>query len=153
MPGLKKRLATAFIFATLLILGGFSPAAGQSDACSVTEDTGCDTQYTAYYFHTSKRCAACQRLESWSESAIKSHFQEELGSGELQWKTVNVEKEGNRHFVQDFKLYAQSLVITEQGDGETERWKNLEKVWQLLRDKEAYEDYVTGEIKAFMEKS
>ena len=151
MPGLKQTLCSAFVLAALLILGGGSPAAGQSDACPVTEDTGCDTQYTAYYFHTSKRCAACQRLESWSDSAITSHFRKKLESGELQWKIVNVEKEGNRHFVQDFKLYTQSLVITEQGDGQAQRWKNLEKVWQLLRDKEAYVDYVTSEIKAFME--
>jgi hypothetical protein len=152
-PWFKKSGQIAFAIMIFIIFSGFPASADQSEPETAESVSNESPQFIAYYFYTSKRCASCYRLEEWAETVIKDHFKKAIESGELQWKTVNVEKPENEHFAKDFNLYTKSLVIVEQNDGETVRWKNLDKVWQLLRDKDKYFDYVTTETKAFMEKS
>lgn len=152
-----QRFATgvgiAFALAVFAILGGWPGAPGPSAGSAVAAENNDNPRFIAYYFYTSKRCKSCYRLEDWAETTIKDHFQQEIEDGRLDWRTVNVDKPENKHFTKDFNLYTKSVVIVEQNDGETLRWKNLDKVWQLLRDKKKYTDYVNNEIQAFMEKS
>ncbi|MGM0454230.1 MAG: nitrophenyl compound nitroreductase subunit ArsF family protein [Thermodesulfobacteriota bacterium] len=153
IPRFVTGFVIAFSLAVFAILGGWPAGSGPSAAPAVAAETNENPQFIAYYFYTSKRCKSCYRLEEWAETTIKDHFQQEIENGRLDWRTVNVDKPENKHFTKDFNLYTKSVVIVEQSDGETVRWKNLEKVWQLLRDKGKYTDYVSDEIRTFMEKS
>ena len=137
----------------LVALSASTCPAGQSGADTSSSQKDQKTHYIAYYFHTSKRCGPCYRIENWSETAIKDYFGQAMQSGKLSWKPVKVDQAGNKHFVDEYDLYTKSVVIVEKNGDKTVRWKNLKKVWNLYRDKKAYFDYVTGEIKAFMEKS
>lgn len=153
----RQRLAAGFVIIFALVvfaMPGIRPAtAGESVGPAMAAETNKNSKFIAYYFYTSQRCGSCYRLEDWAETTIKDHFQQQIENGELDWRTVNVDKPENKHFVKDFNLYTKSVVIVEQKDGETLRWKNLEKVWRLLRDQEKYADYVRSEIQSFMEKS
>ena len=102
----------------------------------------------AYYFHGTARCASCRAIEAYSAEAIQKAFDKELKEGTLEWKPVNVEEKGNEHFVQDYKLYTKSLILSEVLGGKQTSWKNLDKVWELLRDKDAFEKYVQDEVRA-----
>lgn len=104
----------------------------------------------AYYFHGKFRCTKCKLIESYSDEAIKSGFAGEIKSGALEWKVVNVEEKGNEHFINDYKLYTKSLVLVRMKDGKQAEWKNLEKVWDLLGDKEAFEKYVKEETTNYL---
>jgi len=152
-----QRFAAGFVIAIALavftILGGWPATSGPSAGQAIAAETDEKPRFIAYYFYTSKRCKSCYRLEDWAETTIKNHFQQEIENGRLDWRTVNVDKAEHKHFVKEFNLYTKSVVIVEQKEGETVRWKNLEKVWRLLRDQEKYADYVSNEIQAFMEKS
>jgi len=147
------RFAIAFTAAVFLMLGGWPAASGPSAGSAIAAKTEEQPRFIAYYFYTNKRCDSCYRIEKWTESTVKDHFQQAIENGTLRWQTVNVDKPENKHFVKEFNLYTKSVVIVEQKDGETLRWKNLEKVWQLLRDQEKFADYVSDEIQSFMEKS
>jgi hypothetical protein len=103
-----------------------------------------------YYFHRSVRCPTCVKLEKYSNEAINSGFTEQLKSGQMEWRVINIEDAGNEHFENDYKLYSQSLVLVELQNGKTQRWKNLEKIWELVGMKEAYLRYVQDEVKAFL---
>lgn len=140
------------VFSTLVVLSAApaTAAAGQDQEDQVASGPG---KYIVYYFHTDYRCSSCQRIEKWSDDAVKSGFARALQEDRLQWRVLNVDRQEHKHFVKDFGLYTKSLVIVEQADGEPVRWKNLEKVWQLLRSKEKFTGYVQSEIKAFMEKN
>ena len=37
--------------------------------------------------------------------------------------------------------------------GREVRWKNLDEIWQLLRDPEVFQGYVEREVQAFLEKA
>jgi len=107
----------------------------------------------AYYFHGSFRCVTCTNMEKYSREAIEMNFKNDLVSGRLGFKAVNVEEGGNEHFVEDYKLYTKSLILSLIKDGKEVKSKNLDKIWQLVRNKQKFIDYVTGEINAFMKEA
>jgi hypothetical protein len=44
-----------------------------------------------------------------------------------------------------YELVASSLVLVDFRDGKERQWKNLEQVWDLAWDDEAFADYVRKE--------
>jgi len=111
------------------------------------------SSFVAYYFHRDFRCQTCTTLEALCHEAIESGFSKELDEGILEWRVVNVDEPVNEHFVDRFQLYAQSLVVERYQDGKPGDWKNLEKVWDLMDNRESFMNYVQGEVRAFLEGS
>lgn len=105
----------------------------------------------AYYFHGTRRCGSCRKIEVYSHEAIEQGFADELKKGKLEWFAINIDRGQNKHFKEDYKLHTRSLVISYIENGKQTKWKNLEKVWQLLRDEEAFLKYVQDEVRAFLE--
>jgi hypothetical protein len=128
-----------------------SPAATVPDgAFRPGEAPGQGTRVVAYYFHGRFRCASCMRIESLSGKAIREGFPEELRSGRLAFREVDVEEPGNRHFIYEYRLVGQSLVIVEFRDGRRVRWKTLEKVWTLLGSEKAFLRYVRDGVSSYL---
>lgn len=131
----------------LLVLGIQLPAEGAAGEKSP------EPTVTVYYFHTNVRCATCHKLEALAREVVERDFAQELKSGKLQWKMVNMQEEENKHFVSDFQLVTKSVVLVEQVDGKQTRWKNLPKIWELVMNQEKYQQYVRSELEAFLEKT
>ncbi|MGB2929232.1 MAG: nitrophenyl compound nitroreductase subunit ArsF family protein [Desulfobacterales bacterium] len=134
------------IFAVLIFLTGETGAA-KKDAKISSERA----RIIVYYFHGTYRCPSCTKIEKWSYEAIKHSFLKALKEGRLLWKPVNVDKPENRHFVKEYSLFTKSLIITEVKGEKQTKWKNLDKVWRLLRDQEKFSAYVTQEVKNYMD--
>jgi hypothetical protein len=107
----------------------------------------------AFYFHGNTRCATCKKIEAYADDAIHKGFAPALQTTALTWRVVNVEESGNRHFVEDFQLVTRSVVLAEYRDNKIVRWKNLDKVWQLVRDKDGFTSYVQSETREFLGES
>ena len=135
MVGIKR-------FLIILIIGVFI-----INASSAFCDNG---EVIVYYFHGSFRCPTCRNLEQYAKQAIQNNFKKELAEGKLIFKTVNVEKEGNEHFVDDYQLYTKSLVLSLVKDNKEVKFKNLDKIWEYVRSKTKYTDYVKGEVENFL---
>lgn len=133
---------TVFLFAT-----GISTSSSGEE----TKKQPQKTKIIAYYFHGTYRCPSCKTIEEWSHDAIKNSFQEELKNGRLVWKALNIEDVQHRHFIKDYNLYTKSLIISEMNGEKEIRWKNLDKVWQLLRNQEKFFSYVASEVKKYLE--
>lgn len=108
------------------------------------------TKVIAYYFHGSFRCYTCTNMEKYTREAIDMNFKNDLASGRIEFKAVNVEDRGNEHFVNDYKLYTKSLILSLVKDGKEVKSKNLDKIWELARNKQKFIDYVAGEVNVFM---
>lgn len=104
----------------------------------------------AYYFHGNVRCATCKKLEALSDEAIKTGFPQELKNGVIEWRVVNVEAKGNEHFIEEYKLFSKSLVLVEMDGDKQLKWKNLDKIWELVKDKDAFLKYVQNEVKLYL---
>jgi hypothetical protein len=119
-------------------------------ALSVADDAGASPKYIATYFLTNVRCPSCLTIERLSSETVRTEFSDQIESRQLEWRTVNIDEEGNYHFVKDYGLYTKSVIISEEINGKEVRWKNLPKVWELLRNEGKFRKYLKEEISAFM---
>jgi len=110
------------------------------------EDNVKGSHVVAYYLHGTMRCPTCHKLEQYSKEAIEDNFKNELRSGKLEYKVVNVEDKGNEHYASDYQLYTKSLILSLVKDGKEIKWKNMDKIWEYVRNKERFVDYVKGGV-------
>ncbi len=103
------------------------------------------------YFHTTARCVSCLKIEDFTNATMTMSFAGPIAEKRIVWRVLNVDRPENNHFVKDYGLYTKSVVVSEVKNGREIRWKNLDQVWQLLRDPEAFQGYVEREVRAFLE--
>ena len=107
----------------------------------------------AYYFHGQMRCPTCHKLEQYSKEAIETNFKDALASGTLEFKVVNVEDKGNEHYGNDYQLYTKSLILSLVKDGKQIKWKNLDKIWEYVGNKQRFIDYVKSGVADFLKEA
>jgi hypothetical protein len=137
-----RKIYTLFIILSILSCGNFANA---QDAANKPA-----SRVVAYYFHGNFRCYTCRMIEQYSKEAIEANFKDLLSSGKLEFKTVNTQERGNEHFVQDYQLYTKSLVLSLVKDGKEIKSKNLTKIWEYVRNKQKFFDYVSEEVNNFL---
>ena len=137
-------MRSRYLVLILLVLSLALPIPGHA------EMGGQSPKFIATYFLTNVRCPSCLTIERLTEKTIKAEFADKLAAGVLQWRTINIDGEGNYHFVKDYSLYTKSVIISEMAEGKEVRWKNLPKVWELLRNEGKFRKYLKEEISAFM---
>jgi len=89
-------------------------------------------------------------MEAYAKEAIEKNFAKELEDGRLVFKAVNVEEKENEHFVDDYQLYTKALVISQIKDEKENQHKNLTKIWEYVRNKDRFVEYVTNEIRDYL---
>lgn len=143
--GLAAALALAAILLATVRIGGpnTSPAPGLAE--------GSAAPYRVYYFHRTVRCPSCEKIETLAQAAVEERFADEVAAGRMMWKPLNIDEPQNQHFEDDYKLETQSVVLSELREGKEVRWKNLDKVWDLLDDDAGFAQYVAEEIAAFQQ--
>jgi hypothetical protein len=107
-------------------------------------------KFVVYYFHTTGRCITCLKMEKYTDEALKAYFPDELKSGKIEWKVIDVEKPENNHFIKKYNLYTKTVIISEVKDGKELKWKNLDEIWMKVRDKNAYMAYIKEDVTDFM---
>jgi hypothetical protein len=139
------RKVLVFIVLSVVMFGSFVFAQETGDK---------PTSYViAYYFHGNFRCYTCHTMEQYSKEAIEANFKDALSSRKLEFKAVNVEERGNEHFTQDYQLYTKSLILSLVKDGKETKSKNLTKIWEYVRNKQRFFDYVTEEVNNFLKEA
>ena len=109
-----------------------------------------ESKVIAYYFHSTRRCATCKKLEEYAREAIEGGFEDELENGILVIKSVNTDQDENQHFIDDYKLYTKALILSRVKEGEEVEWVNLDKIWKLVGNEDKYKAYVTSELEEFL---
>ena len=139
-----KKLIVILLAAVAVVSAGFSAfAAGGKPEVKVI----------AYYFHGTFRCYTCTTMEKYSKEAIETSFRDALASGKLEFKAVNVEDRGNEHFVNDYQIYTKTLILSLVKDGKEIKSKNLDKIWEYVRNKQRFSDYVIEEVGSFLKEA
>ena len=100
-----------------------------------------------YYFHATRRCARCIKFEEYTHEALTTGFADDLKAGTLVWRMVNVDEPGNERYVTDYNLTTKAVILVDASDGA--RWKNLERIWDLVGDKPVFITYIQDEVKYF----
>ena len=118
----------------------------------VTSDAGPrnEAELIAYYFHGTRRCTTCMSIEAYTKEALESGFTEDLESGRLEFQIVNIDEPANEHFVHDFALDARAIVLARHDKDEPEQWKRLDRMWELVSDKDEFVQYIQTETQAML---
>lgn len=111
---------------------------------------GVDPVFAVYFFYNDIYCSTCEKLENYALNAVQENYADELTSGIMQWRTLDMRTPENKHFVEDFGLYSKSIVLLEFNDTAIARYKNLEDIWELVGDQEDYESYISNSLESFM---
>ncbi len=143
----KKSALCIFLISMLTFI--FSAAAAAEDG-PAADNQKPDHYMVATYFHNTVRCPTCHKIEELSAETIQNNFTEALKNGTLVWRVINVDESENQHYNQDYQLYTKSIIVSEVKDGKEIRWKNLDKIWTLVRDDQKFEEYVTSEVQDWL---
>lgn len=109
---------------------------------AATGQTGVDV----IYFHGDTRCPTCRRIESYAQAAVEAQFADQLAKGEMAWRAVNYEQPENAHFLEDYQLVAPTVVVVQHTSGSQDAWKNLDRVWELVGDQAAFNNYIQQSV-------
>ncbi|MEW5700743.1 MAG: nitrophenyl compound nitroreductase subunit ArsF family protein [Candidatus Zixiibacteriota bacterium] len=106
-------------------------------------------QLMVYYFHRTARCPTCLKIEALAKQEVEATFAAELASGRMRFQSINVEGAGNEHFIKDYELVSQALILVDYRAGTQHRWKNLDAIWDLVDHESDFAQYVRMEIQVF----
>jgi hypothetical protein len=101
------------------------------------------------YFHGTVRCQACLTIEQYTDMTMKYRFQDQINAGKVVWKSIDYEKENDTASVNRYGLENQALILSKVVNGKEQKWKKLERIWELYGDMEKFLDYVEKTVKRF----
>lgn len=130
-----------------------------SDSRQAVSNAAVDTAQTSttskprlvvYYFHGTQRCSNCLKIEAYTKETIDSSFASQLKDSLVVWRMINTDEDANKHYRDDYQLFTKSVVLSHCQDGKQVRWKNLDKIWEHLGDKAAFQAYIRDEVSAYL---
>jgi hypothetical protein len=96
-----------FVMLTGMIAGtesAFSNTGGPSPA-------GVAKKVEVYYFHFTRRCMTCNNVEKVSKEAVEKQFPDKVKTGEVSFKSVNLEEKEGEAIGEKYKIEGQTLVV------------------------------------------
>jgi hypothetical protein len=144
-------------FATILLAALLVPTPGPVFAEGPLPD-GClgnltENQVVVYYFHRKFRCQSCEVLESTLLNTMQVTYADHFGAGKLAMCIINVDDPENRHYLEKFEIFSNSIVIVEKKSGAVSRYKNLESIWDISQDQNAITLLLQTEVAGFLSES
>ncbi|QBF83268.1 hypothetical protein EXU30_11585 [Shewanella maritima] len=105
-----------------------------------------DQVLNVYYFHGNARCYSCKRIEELTNKSINSGYSSQLKQQKVILNIVNLEQEGNDHYIDDFQLITRSVVVAIEQQGGVVAYSRLDRVWDLISQPEQFTQYIYQEI-------
>jgi len=111
-----------------------------SDTPSVAVD-----RVEVVYFHRTQRCYSCLYAGDGIRYTVETYFKDELASGKVTFKVLNVEDKENAAIVKKYGAFTSSLFINTIRDG-TDHIEEVRDIWFLLGNDEAFVEAVRSKI-------
>lgn len=142
---------------TLSLAALLLPAPGFVLAEDILPD-GClgnlnENQVIVYYFHRKFRCEPCQTLESTLQETLKTSYNDYFGAGMLAMCVVNVDEPENSHYLEQFEILSNTVIVVEKRDGDVSRFESVEEVWDVSEDREAISRLLRKAVDEFLKGS
>lgn len=106
-------------------------------------------QVVMTYFISGVRCESCKKIEDLSRETAEKSFSAEVATQKLVFRVVDTGEPANRHYVDDYKLTSKTVVISRRVDGKETEWKDMDKVWDLLDQPDAFRSYLASAIQDY----
>lgn len=102
------------------------------------------------YFHRTPGCATCQKMAKLVFQTVKEDFSEEAQKRKLVIRYVNFEEPKFAPLVQALNVRSPSLFLIEVQGGKDVRAWNLNQIWSLSGNENAFRTYVGHEIRSHL---
>jgi hypothetical protein len=106
-------------------------------------------QVVMTYFISGVRCESCKKIEDLSRETAEKSFSAEVATQKLVFRVIDTGEPANRHYVDDYKLTSKTVVISHRVDGKETEWKDMDKVWDLLDQPDAFRSYLASTIQEY----
>ena len=153
VAGPKRLVRNAVLLLAALGAGYFlyGEAFPRTSPQSAERPVPLSAKLVVYYFSTGKECSTCEQIPVYAREALGGEFAGAVASGEIVWREYDVDRPEFAHFVADYSIYTKAIVLSRRENGAQVKWKNLEKVWDLVGDRAAFEEYVRAEVREMLE--
>lgn len=101
-----------------------------------------------YYFHGKARCPTCETIQAYAHEAVHQGFADQLADGRVYWQVIDYETPENEHYAKEFELIAATVVVARVDGGAVVRRERLDRVWELVGEKDEFIEYVREQIEA-----
>jgi hypothetical protein len=147
-------ILAAALFMPVILAPGVSLAEPTGEITDEVTD-GCrgiltEDQIVVYYFHRKFRCPSCLIVESTLHETMEKYFSQEFRDGRLALCFVNIDDGENRHYLDEYDLLFNSVIVVEKRAGKAERFKNIDRIWEIYSDREATIQLLQREIRPFL---
>ena len=143
-----KILLTVFFLPGFFLFPGNTPFVGATTVSAA--ESASQNQVVVYQFHRRFRCPSCHELEALIRNTLKTRYPEDLKSGKLAFRVVDLDAEGSEHFPKDYDFFYNTVIVVDVKNGKDVRFKNLEKLWEIYEDKEAASGFLIAEIDEYL---
>lgn len=149
-----KKLLTFGLLALAIVGAGFavkqrmtaSQASPASEANLSSDPALPDNGKVVTYFTSDVRCQSCRKIESLTRQTVETRFAEQLKSGEIIFRTLNVDQAENKHFVSDYQLVSKTVIVSTRENGKETGFENLQDVWLKLNNPADFENYIAAAL-------
>ncbi|GBE14719.1 hypothetical protein BMS3Abin14_00769 [bacterium BMS3Abin14] len=107
-------------------------------------------QIVVYYFHRKFICRSCEGIDEVVLEGLERYFPSDFSEGRLAMCTVNLDEPGNLHYLDDFDIVFNSIVVVDKRKGKVARFKNIEDLWDIFPDRKATIDLIRDEVSGFL---
>lgn len=136
---------SAFFF--LLFNPADREALALTDGCRGVQN---GDQVVVYYLHRKFACRSCKGIEETVMESLERYFPDDFTKGRLAMCIVNLDEPGNRHYLDDFDIAFNSIIVVDRKKGEIARFKNIDKLWDIYPDQKATIELIRDEVAGFL---
>lgn len=116
----------------------FLTACQRPDNSKTITTTDTSTKIELIDFYGTHRCVTCEAIEANAKYTVETYFKDEVNSGKLTFKTVNVDDDKNYDIAERFEAAGTALFINVVKDGKEQHIDLTKFAFAKGRDKEVF---------------
>ena len=102
-----------------------------------------------FVFHATQRCISCINIGKYAKATIEEKFSEELKSGKITFKEINIDLPENSKIAKDYKVSGSALFINAIKDGKDNHEEDT-TVWRLVTNEVQMKSYFEAKLRKLL---
>jgi len=99
-----------------------------------------------FVFHATQRCISCINIGKYTQAVIEEKFPDELKSGKITFKEVNIDLPENFQMAKDYGVSGSALYINAIKDGKDNHEEDT-TVWRLVTNEVQMKSYFEAKLR------